>query len=87
MTTFARTPAPAGPENRKPIHGYVTDAAHDHWHGFAAENACSVSALLEAMGPTLSFDGPEAGATFTQQLHYWVMAARRIDTARRRRKP
>ncbi|MFT7601732.1 MAG: hypothetical protein ACI8TP_004693, partial [Acidimicrobiales bacterium] len=34
---------------RKALHAYVSDDAHDQWHGFAAEQGVSVSAILEAL--------------------------------------
>ena len=38
---------------RKALHAYVSDDAHEQWHGFAAEQGVSVSAILEALAPEL----------------------------------
>lgn len=70
---------------RKALHAYVSDAAHDQWHGFAAEQGVSVSAVLEALATELQTDGADAQAPMAQRLEAVVRAARRIDAQRRRR--
>lgn len=65
-------------ESRKALHAYVSDAAHEQWHGFAAENGVSVSAVLEVFGSELT----SSGGRYLDV----VTAARGIDAARRRRR-
>ena len=70
----------ASQADRRAIHAYVTEEAHDHWHDFAAEQGVSVSAILEALAAELGdvADGSRA-------LDDVVSNARRIDARRRRR--
>ena len=64
--------------DRRALHAFVSDQAHDRWHDFAAEQGVSVSAVLEALAPVLAdLDG---------QGDVVVKAARRIDAERRRRR-
>ncbi len=71
--------------SRRALHAYVSDDAHDKWHGFAAEQGVSVSAILEALAPQLN---AEAGddQPVSDGLDNVVKAARKIDAARRRRR-
>ena len=69
--------------SRKALHAYVTDDAHELWHGFAAEQGVSVSAILEAMAPGLT--EPDLKLNPSLELDEIVSEARRIDSARRRR--
>lgn len=63
---------------RKALHAFVSDEAHDHWHDFAAENGVSVSAILEALAPELDhIPGPS---------DHVIKAARKVDAERRRRR-
>lgn len=62
---------------RKAIHAYLTDGAHDHWHDNAARLGTDVSALLEAIAPTLE------AILHTDPA---AIAARNIAATRRRRK-
>ena len=77
-------PTPTNPQSepRRALHAYLTPAAHETWHDFAATNGVSVSALLEALsGPLMSgFDG-----STTDVLDAAIVSARATDTARRRR--
>ena len=71
--------------NRKALHAYVTDNAHEQWHGFAAEQGVSVSAILEALAPALETDdSAEHGSKL--EIASIVTEARRIDAKRRRRR-
>lgn len=71
--------------NRKALHAYVTDNAHEQWHGFAAEQGVSVSAILEALAPALDTDDlAEQGSKI--EIASIVTEARRIDAKRRRRR-
>jgi len=65
-------------EARKALHAYVSDEAHEQWHAFAAEQGVSVSAILEVLGAELEASG--------DRYHQLVVAARRIDARRRRRR-
>ncbi len=73
---------------RKALHAYVSDDAHDQWHGFAAEQGVSVSAILEALAPELIVDDeePAEGENLGERLDTVIRAARRIDAERRRRR-
>lgn len=72
-------------QSRKALHAYVTDQAHERWHGFAAEQGVSVSAILEALATAL---GPESTSPDAScvELTDIVVEARRIDAQRRRRR-
>ncbi|NNF53347.1 MAG: hypothetical protein HKN03_02785 [Acidimicrobiales bacterium] len=69
--------------SRKALHAYVTDGAHDQWHGFAAEQGVSVSAILEALAPTLTVNDERAEYVNVLEV---ITEARRIDARRRRRR-
>ncbi|MGI9614289.1 MAG: hypothetical protein ACR2QO_15365, partial [Acidimicrobiales bacterium] len=71
---------------RKALHAYVSDDAHDHWHGFAAEQGVSVSAILEALAPELDFEAPITHEELGARLNTVVKSARKIDAQRRRRR-
>ena len=71
---------------RKALHAYVSDDAHDQWHGFAAEQGVSVSAILEALAPELNLEDAQAQEQLTDRLDLVVKTARRIDAQRRRRR-
>lgn len=66
--------------DRKALHAYVSDNAHEHWHCAAATWGVSVSALLEALAPVLYESVGEGEAA----LHEVVGSARMIDSRRRR---
>lgn len=71
--------------SRRAIHAFVSPEAHEHWHDFAAEEGVSVSALIEAFAPELG--DPERGKSLMHdRLSFVVLAARKIDAARRRRR-
>jgi hypothetical protein len=63
----------------------VSDAAHDQWHSFAAEQGVSVSAVLEALANELDSERPTSAAPMGERLEAVVRAARKIDAQRRRR--
>ncbi len=71
---------------RKALHAYVSDDAHDQWHGFAAEQGVSVSAVLEALAGELDLDHDEAEHQMKDRLEGVVKIARKIDAKRRRRR-
>ncbi len=72
--------------DRKALHAYVSDSAHDQWHGFAAEQGVSVSAILEALAPELDLDGKLTHEELGKRLDMVVKSARKIDANRRRRR-
>ncbi len=76
MTTAVRN-------QRKALHAYVSEDAHDSWHDFAAENGASVSALLESLAPALK-SSPDT--PFQVSLDEVINQARRTDAQRRRRR-
>jgi hypothetical protein len=71
---------------RKALHAYVSDDAHDQWHGFAAEQGVSVSAVLEALAPELDLGAGAETAVVSDRLEDVVKSARKIDAQRRRRR-
>lgn len=73
-------------KGRKALHAYVSDEAHDQWHGFAADQGVSVSAILEALAPELDTEARPEPAELDARLDAVVKAARRIDSQRRRRR-
>lgn len=71
---------------KKALHAFVSDEAHEHWHEFAAEQGVSVSAILEALGTELFAevaDDEDRNCPIT--LDVVVKKARRLDAERRRR--
>lgn len=74
--------------NRRALHAYVSDDAHDMWHGFAAENGVSVSALLQVLGSRLGDLEPGAATpmTTTDEVRAMIVDARKLDAARRSRR-
>lgn len=71
---------------RKALHAYVSDDAHEQWHGFAAEQGVSVSAILEALAPELDTEARPEPSDLSSRLNGVVKAARKIDAQRRRRR-
>lgn len=71
---------------RKALHAYVSDDAHDQWHGFAAEQGVSVSAILEALAPELDTEERLDTGDLATRLDGVVKTARKIDAQRRRRR-
>ena len=61
---------------RRALHAYLSDAAHDSWHDTAAAHGVSASALLEALAPELAA---------LPNLRRVVSVARQVDASRRRR--
>ena len=73
---------PVGNE-RKALHAYLTDQAHQAWSTFAEENGVSITGLLEALGITLSEELDGAPPDKIRQP--WIRAGRKVDALRRRR--
>lgn len=67
---------------KKALHAYVSEDAHDCWHDFAAENGATVSAILESLAPALN---SQAETPFRARLEEVISEARRTDAKRRRR--
>lgn len=62
----------------------MSDAAHEAWHSYAADNGASVSGLLEAIGQNIN-EAIESGAEPAPFDPGLIKSARRIDAGRRRR--
>jgi hypothetical protein len=69
-------------DQRRALHAYLSDDAHDTWHQVAADLGCSVSAMLEAMAS--DFEGTDESGS-RARVEAIVKKARRIDADRRRR--
>jgi hypothetical protein len=83
MCVVSATASSNGGDQRRALHAYLSDDAHDTWHEVAAGLGCSVSALLESLADSL--DDPEATSAFGTDADAIVKRARRIDADRRRR--
>jgi len=70
-------------DQRRALHAYLSDDAHDTWHDVSAYLGCSVSAMLEAMA--VDFDRPRDERAIHERVEAIVRKARRIDADRRRR--
>ncbi len=71
---------------RKALHAYLSDDAHEQWHTFAAQEGVSVSAVLEALATELDFSNDTSEAPMKDRLNEVVAIARRTDASRRRRR-
>ncbi len=71
---------------RKALHAYLSDDAHERWHTFAAQEGVSVSAVLEALANELDFASDSSEAPIRERLAAVVATARRTDATRRRRR-
>ena len=68
---------------RRALHAFLSDEAHDSWHRVAAELGVSVSGMLEAMAFELV--KPEGEHALGDRVDTLVKRARKIDAERRRR--
>ncbi|NNE96229.1 MAG: hypothetical protein HKN24_09400 [Acidimicrobiales bacterium] len=71
---------------RKALHAYLSDDAHEQWHSFAAQEGVSVSAVLEALASELDYSSTTSDAPIRERLNEVVAIARRTDATRRRRR-
>lgn len=71
------TPPPATGNDRRALHAYLSDDAHNEWHAVARQYGVSASALLEALASEL--------ANMLDTDDPIVKTARTIDADRRRR--
>lgn len=94
-TTWRSMPDIDTTATRTPIHAYLDPSGHDGWHGFAAEQGASASALLQAMADCGTFAIWDYDDSDSERLAHVPLAAhmanvvaraRAIDAARRRRK-
>jgi hypothetical protein len=69
--------------DRRALHAFLSDAAHDSWHRVAGELGVSVSGMLEAMA--FELDKPESESALGDRAGTLVQRARKIDAERRRR--
>jgi hypothetical protein len=81
--TSVATTNPDPNDQRRALHAYLSDDAHDTWHDVSANLGCSVSAMLEAMA--VDFDRPRDERAIQERVDTIVRKARRIDADRRRR--
>jgi len=70
-------------DERKALHAYLSDEAHEAWHAFSEANGISVTGLLEALGIELHDELEREEPDDIRQP--WVKAARKVDAKRRRR--
>lgn len=68
---------------RKAIHAYVSEEAHETLYDFSEAHSASVSGLLEAWLLDLREEVADEGPHCRMG---WVEQARRIDVSRRRRR-
>ena len=71
-------------KKRRALHAYLSDAAHDTWHQFAAKHGVTVSATLEALAAELHDRDPADGGIDFAPI---IERARKTDASRRRRRP
>lgn len=65
----------------KAVHAYLSDEAFGGWQEFAEISGVSKSGLVEMLGLYMNEDVEMQ----TVDVQQWVLGARRIDAARRRR--
>lgn len=70
-------------DQRKAVHAYLSDEAHDAWHELAAEHGISLSGLFEALAHDFTTHPPEKGGH--PRWDEIVKATRKVDVERRRR--
>jgi len=80
-TTSGRRSAADG--DRRALHAFLSDDAHDSWQRVSAELGVSVSGMLEAMAVELT--KPATESAFGDRVDTLVKSARKIDAERRRR--
>ena len=66
---------------RKALHAYLSEEAHDAWHRFAEDNGVSLSAVLTALGTSLT-DTTEM--TTGQKLDLVITRAENAEREKRR---
>jgi hypothetical protein len=69
--------------DRRALHAFLSDEAHDAWHRVAGELGVSVSGMLEAMATEL--EKPVSESALGDRVEVLVKRARKIDAQRRRR--
>ncbi|NNF55925.1 MAG: hypothetical protein HKN03_15975 [Acidimicrobiales bacterium] len=83
QTAAQAVSAAAQAKKRRALHAYLSDAAHDTWHQFAAKNGVTVSAALEALAAELHDRDPADGGIDFAPI---IERARKTDASRRRRR-
>jgi hypothetical protein len=68
---------------RRALHAFLSDEAHESWHRVAAELGVSVSGMLEAMA--FELEKPPKEGALGDRVDTLVKRARKIDAQRRRR--
>lgn len=66
---------------RKALHAYLSEEAHDAWHRFAEDNGVSLSAVLTALGTSLT---DTAEMTTGQKLESVITQAEDAERDKRR---
>lgn len=69
--------------DRRALHAFLSDDAHDAWHEVATELGVSVSGMLEAMA--FELQKPVRESALGDRVDILVKRARKIDAERRRR--
>lgn len=80
-TQTSRRSADSG--DRRALHAFLSDDAHDAWHRVAADLGVSVSGMLEAMA--FELQKPARDSALGDRVDTLVKQARKIDADRRRR--
>ena len=70
-------------EQRRAVHAYLSDEAHDAWHDLAAEHGISLSGLFEALAHDFQKNPPDKGGH--PRWDEIVKVTRKVDVERRRR--
>lgn len=81
--TKSKTKKPGPPSDRRALHAFLSDEAHESWHEVATELGVSVSGMLEAMA--FELPKPPSESALGNRVETLVKKARRIDAERRRR--
>lgn len=66
---------------RKALHAYLSEQAHDAWHRFAEDNGVSLSAVLTALGISLT---DTTDMTTGQKLESVITQAENAEREKRR---
>ncbi len=70
-------------DQRRAVHAYLSDEAHDAWHNLAAEHGISLSGLFEVLAIDFRDNPPDEGGH--PRWNQIVKATRKVDVERRRR--
>ncbi len=82
-TKTSQPSTPDGDDDRRALHVFLSDDAHDSWHRVASELGVSVSGMLQVIAFELGKD--PADSALGPAVDGLVRRARKIDAERRRR--